>query len=310
MRFLEDVDIFRTVLDSLSIGVYLVDKDRKIVFWNRGAERISGALSQDLLGRVYRDKLFVQYDEDHAGQIAQACQLTEAMRDGEKKEADVFPLHKAGHRVPVRVCAVPLRDKMGKIVGAAESFEELRFTTTRGHRPTDAAIPFVMNNLTGLPDLSSTRVKIQRALTEFQEHQVPFCLLSVKVDGSEAMLAKRGKGTVETALRVVAHTIAAALRPDDFVGCDDDNHFFAILRYCEKPGIHRVGERIRNMVNCSEVDWWGDELAITVSVGGAAFCCDDNVESLMERAMRAMEQSSTSGGNQVKLGETKLASEV
>jgi PAS domain S-box-containing protein/diguanylate cyclase (GGDEF)-like protein len=310
MRFLENGEIFRTVLDSLSMGVYLVDCDRKIVFWNRGAEKISGYLSQDLLGRVYRDKLLIQYDEEHEGKIAQACQLTEALRDGEMKEADVFLLHKEGHRVPVRVCAVPLRDDKGKIVGAAESFEELRFPTIRGHRPVDAAIPFIMNSVTGLPDLSSTRVKINRAISELKEHQVPFCLLSVDVDGMDKLQAKSGKAPVECARKVMAHTVTAALRPDDFVGCDDSNRFIAILRYCEKQGINRVGDRIRTMAHCSEVDWWGDALELTVSIGGTVARCDDNADTLIERARRAMEQSLTSGGDKVTVGETEIASEV
>jgi PAS domain S-box-containing protein len=310
MRFLEDSEIFRTVLDSLSMGVYLVDCDRKIVFWNRGAEKISGYKAQDLLGRVFRDKLLIQYDEEHAGQIAQACQLTEAIRDGEMKEADVFLLHKEGHRVPVRVCAVPLRNDMGKIVGAAESFEELRFPTIRGHRPADSAIPFIMNEATGLPDLSSTRVKINRALAELKEHQVPFCLLNVEVDALGELLAKRGKAPVAAARKVVAHTVTAALRPDDFVGCDEKDRFIAVLRYCEKNGINRVGERIRNMVHCSELDWWGDELPLTVSLGGTDARCDDSADSLIERAMRAMEISLTSGGDKVTVGETELATEV
>jgi PAS domain S-box-containing protein len=306
MRFLEDSEIFRTVLNSLSMGVYLVGCDRKIVFWNHGAEKISGYLSQDLLGRVFRDKLLIQYDEEHDGKVAQACQLTEALRDGVMKEADVFLLHKEGYRVPVRVCAVPLRNELGKIVGAAESFEELRFPTIRSHRAMDPAMPFIMNNTTGLPDMSSTRVKIQRALTEFKEHNVPICLLHLEIDGLDKLQAKGGKGPVECVRKVMAHTVTAALRPDDFVGCDDNNRFIAILRYCEKHGINRVGDRIRTMVQCSEVDWWGDELSLTASVGGTVARSDDTVDTLIERARRAMEQSLTSGGDRVTVGETEI----
>jgi PAS domain S-box-containing protein len=37
---------FEAVVDSLEAGVYVVDRDRKIVYWNHGAERISGYLRQ------------------------------------------------------------------------------------------------------------------------------------------------------------------------------------------------------------------------------------------------------------------------
>ena len=44
MLDLNNPRVFETALDSLGVGVYLVDRHRKIVYWNRGAERISGYL--------------------------------------------------------------------------------------------------------------------------------------------------------------------------------------------------------------------------------------------------------------------------
>ncbi len=50
-------EVWRTVLEQLPTGVYLLDSDQKIVFWNAGAERITGRLSQDVVGRLTRDQL-------------------------------------------------------------------------------------------------------------------------------------------------------------------------------------------------------------------------------------------------------------
>ena len=38
----EDVSFYREILDGLFDGVYFVDRDRVVTFWNRGAARISG----------------------------------------------------------------------------------------------------------------------------------------------------------------------------------------------------------------------------------------------------------------------------
>jgi len=35
-------DLYKRILDSLYDGVYLVDPDRRITYWNSGAERITG----------------------------------------------------------------------------------------------------------------------------------------------------------------------------------------------------------------------------------------------------------------------------
>jgi PAS domain S-box-containing protein len=301
MSFFQDPEVFRTVLDSLAMGVYLVDRDLKVVFWNRGAEEISGYRSQDVLGRVYRDKLLVQYDEDKSGPLGKACQLTDAMRDGAPKNADAYLLHKEGHRIPVRVSAVPLRSSEGKIIGAAESFEELRFPIVRGHRPTSPDQPFGVDSTTGLPDQARTSLRLKQAIDELVDHHVPFCVLCMHVDGLEKFEEAHGKGPAAAAQRVVAQTLAHALRPDDFLGCWADHQYVAVLRYCEKTGIQRVGDRVRHMVNSSEVDWWGDEFTFTVSVGGTAGLITDNPTQLLARARAALQHSTDEGGNSVTL---------
>ena len=42
-----DFDFFRSILEDLHLAVYVVDRGGKIVFWNDGAERITGYLRQD-----------------------------------------------------------------------------------------------------------------------------------------------------------------------------------------------------------------------------------------------------------------------
>jgi len=47
---IDDPEIYRTVLQRLSVAVYFVDREQRIVFWNHGAEEITGYLSQQALG--------------------------------------------------------------------------------------------------------------------------------------------------------------------------------------------------------------------------------------------------------------------
>src|ERR1700692_1120889 len=57
MPELNDPDIYQAVLDGLETGVYIVDRNRRIRFWNEGAEQITGYLRQDVVGRFLRDHL-------------------------------------------------------------------------------------------------------------------------------------------------------------------------------------------------------------------------------------------------------------
>jgi len=102
------------------------------------------------------------------------------MRDGQPREAAVYLRHRAGHRVPVYVRAIPLRDPVGAIVGAAEIFEEHHFvpdsdrrqdelgklpnkTSLEGH--TDAK-PFAKDTTYGNWELSADRANAARRLMQ------------------------------------------------------------------------------------------------------------------------------------------------
>ena len=87
MSGLEQAEIFRAVLEALPTGVYFVDRNKKIAFWNDGAERITGYLRQDVVGRACRDDILVQCTEDGTVVCAPTCGahphlLTSAGKEG------------------------------------------------------------------------------------------------------------------------------------------------------------------------------------------------------------------------------------
>src|SRR5579864_2903896 len=122
MLDLQSPDIFRTVLESLTTGICLVDRDRKTFFWNQGAEAITGYLRQEVLGRFCGEFLLVKFHERNRTICDQSCPLLSAMRDGQPRDVPAYLHHKAGYPVPVNLRAIPLRDSHGRVVGAAESF--------------------------------------------------------------------------------------------------------------------------------------------------------------------------------------------
>ena len=43
---------FKKMLDELYDGVYFVDTDRRILYWNAAAERLSGYAASEVVGRL------------------------------------------------------------------------------------------------------------------------------------------------------------------------------------------------------------------------------------------------------------------
>lgn len=296
MYRLSDPEVLRDVLEELSTGVYIVDPERRILFWNQGAEKISGHLSQDVVGRCCGEKILAHCDESSRILCGDECPLLQTMRDGRRRTADVYLRHKAGHRVSVHLEANPIRDEHGTIIGVAESFFERRYVPQPDRRLNN--IPAV-DKATGLPDQVVVESQLQQCLNEFQEHGVPFCVFQLRIDKLEELRSSRGRDAEEAILRVVSQTLRNLLRPTDVIGQWIDGDFLAIARNCQAHSIGKVARRLEKIASRSEIVWWGDEISATLSVGATSILPGDSMESLLDRAQRALCASVQDGGDRI-----------
>jgi PAS domain S-box-containing protein len=116
------------MLNSLGDGAYVTDLSRRIVFWNRAAERITGWAADAVVNRCCRDNILAHRDKDgHPLCGHDHCPLHRAMVTGQpSQESEVlFALKKNGARIPVEVSVAPVRDRQGRIVGGIEVFRDL-----------------------------------------------------------------------------------------------------------------------------------------------------------------------------------------
>src|SRR5271167_1619652 len=87
------------LLDSISDGVYFVDSQWQITYWNRGAERLTGYSAGEAVGRQCPDNFLEHVDAAGHALCIDGCPLTSTIRDGQAREAEIFLRHKLGHRV-------------------------------------------------------------------------------------------------------------------------------------------------------------------------------------------------------------------
>jgi diguanylate cyclase (GGDEF)-like protein/PAS domain S-box-containing protein len=269
----------------------LVDEDRRIVFWSDGAERISGFLRQEVVGRFCGDNILVHCDENNALLCGTACPLTHTMRDGRPREVDVYLRHKDGYRVPVRVRAVPIRDQEGVIIGAAECFEERAVAPDLTCGFINAGHEVCVDEVTGLPDRVWMSSHLCESLAQFSEQHTQFGILRIRLDQLRSWHEHGGQQVVNIVLRAVAQTLRNILHPTDLLGRWSRDEFLAIVADCGSGRLEKLGARLKRIVNCAAIKWWGDHLPAKVSLGSASVNAGDNVESILRRAEESLEQS-------------------
>ena len=123
----------RVILDSITEGVFTVDRQWRITSFNRAAERITGMPRAEAIGKKCHDVF-------HASICETDCALRHTLERGEPvvdKLIDIVDAH--GQRIPVRISTAVLRDEEGNVVGGVETFrdvsalEELRKLVARSY---------------------------------------------------------------------------------------------------------------------------------------------------------------------------------
>ncbi|MGA2985325.1 MAG: diguanylate cyclase [Terriglobia bacterium] len=297
MLDLQNAEVFRAALESLQTGACIVDRDRKISFWNDGAERITGYLRQEVLGRFCGEILLIKFHENKTALCEHSCPLVAAMRDGKARESRVYLHHKSGYAVPVSLRAVPIRDAHGHVIGAVESFVERPCASSRRRPESDLAIGHGLDAVTQLPDYPFTESHLVSLIKFASEHVIPFGLLCVQLDHLHALRATHGLDAAEAIMNVIAHTLRNGLDPLDFVGRWSEDQFLAIIANCSEVDLLTTAERLKRLARSSEIAWWGDPLSATVSVGGTVLRPGEPIEALLGRAGNALQQADAKGGN-------------
>ncbi len=113
------------ILQSIVDGVYTTDADRKIVFWNKGAERITGFNAGDVTGQYCRD-ILCHTDEAGESLCDTACPIATTMSaQNAIIGKDVYSGTVWGRLIPVSVSCSPIIDKEGNATGAIEVFRDI-----------------------------------------------------------------------------------------------------------------------------------------------------------------------------------------
>jgi diguanylate cyclase (GGDEF)-like protein/PAS domain S-box-containing protein len=296
---MDSPEVLLAVIDTLTVGVSLVDPLGKIVLWNRHAERLTGYLRQDALGRSVREGFLGCMDVENKELSGDAAPAVTALRDGKSVTLETSLRHRSGHRVPARLRVTPLRDDRGAIIGAVETFEENIAVSDWERRQGKLAAYGCLDRASGVLNHAMMQSHLREMLGTFSEHPVPFAVLCVALDQLETIKTRHGPGAVASLLRIVGQTLEHSLRPTDSIGRWQENEFLAILQECTSAEAGKTAERVRRMVAGAKIEWWGDLLPITLSIGGTEVRNGDTDEEVIRRAETGMQECRTGGGDRV-----------
>jgi len=290
-------DFYKSILDNLFDGVYFVDLDRNITYWNQGAERISGYSAKEVVGHNCSSNILKHINSEGTELCQVGCPLSLTLTDSKQREAHVFLHHKDGHRVPVVIRISPLHDDDGTLVGAVEVFSDASNHLRVLNELNELKGQTLTDQLTGLGNRAAAEQEFKHRINELRHYGTRFALLFIDVDHFKEVNDTFGHDKGDSVLVLVGKTLKSALRGVDTICRWGGEEFVALVPRVNEEVFRSVAERMRRFIEVSPLPVNGGKLSVTVSVGGAMARPDDSLASLVARADAMMYQAKRTGRN-------------
>ena len=303
MVSIPETGAYSWLLDELHDAAYCVDRERRIVYWNPAAERLTGFTRGEVEGKCCADNILKHVDDEGNHLCRGVCPLARTMGDGQSREARVYLHHKDGHRVPVDVRCTPLRDAEGQVVGGIEFFSDASLTVLLQQQVAELESLALLDRLTELANRRYAEITFHQSLAEFERYHWTFGVLLLDIDRFKAINLRNSPGACDRLLRAIAQTLRHNCRPFDLVGRWGGDEFLVILKHMGDTQVTTVAKRFRALVARTFIELEdGKTLSATVSIGAVSVRPADTVETLADRLGQNVAASKRRGGNLVTFG--------
>jgi len=283
-------------------GICFVNSNRKITFWNTGAERITGRPAQQVLGILMGSDILQHLDEGGFQLNDLNCPLIATVTDGKPREMEIYIRHAEGFPIPVLVKTFPIYGKTDRLIGAAELFSDNPVLSRVKRRTESLEQTTAFDPLTLVGNRKHLEHKLRGALLEFQYSSIPFGILFIDIDNFKSFNDTYGHIVGDKVLHVVANTLRHNLRDTDTAGRWGGEEFLAIAFDIDQATLESLAEKLRMLVKQTIIPANGEIPSITISIGATLARPDDTLDSLIDRADKLMYKSKAAGKNRVSVG--------
>ncbi len=295
-------DFYEKIVENLHDGLYFVDRDRVITYWNKAAEQLSGFSADEVVGKSCSDNILTHVDGEGNSLCNGMCQLAATICDGKPREAQVYMHHKDGHRIPVSVRVSTLTDRDVNIIGGIELFTDISNQAANDLRVKELEKLALLDNLTQLANRNYIEREIHSRFEENSRFHVPFGILFIDIDHFKKFNDKYGHDVGDRVLQFVANTFLANGRPFDLYGRWGGEEFVGIIRNINGNDLELLGNRLRSLIETSYLIHKDEKLYVTISIGATVVHDDDTIDSLMKRADTLLYESKAAGRNCLRAG--------
>jgi two-component system cell cycle response regulator len=290
------------IFENASDGVYCVDRERRILYWSKKSEEITGYEAEKVLGRRCQDDILKHVDDKGTQLCLEKCPLVKAMEKGTVQTEEIFLHHKEGYRVPVIVVGIPVVGESGDVVGAIELFREKAEKSFLENEIEQLRRLAFVDELTQVLNRRGLEYYLKMKLSEVERFDRIIGVLFIDVDDFKSINDRFGHHVGDKVLRFVAGTLQKNLRISDLVARYGGDEFVAVVELKEQKEIEEIAERLKNLIAASYIVENDQIVRVTASIGGFVVKERRDVDEILKRSDELQYESKKKGGNICSLG--------
>lgn len=293
---MEREQLYLAILNNLPDGLYFVDTKRRIQFWNKAAEKLTGYRAEEIVGLACQETQLNHIDEKGIPLCDGQCPLHHTMIDGEPRQAVVYLRHKDGYRIPVCVKISPMYEG-GEIIGAVEIFNRPTTTIYDDNLIEELANASTHDLMTMLPNRAYTQSYLEYMYEAYKNTNNLFAVMFLDIDNFSGFNNTYGHDMGDSVLLNIAESLRKNMRKSDFVGRWGGEEFLGVFEVASLEEAEKIGEKIRILIQNTEVIHDENTVNVTVSIGITLVEPEDTPDSLIKRADELMYESKKKGKN-------------
>ena len=167
-----------------------------------------------------------------------------------------------------------------------------------------------LDALTGFNNRRQLEERIKQEVSSAKRQKRNLCAIMTDVDFFKSANDTYGHAVGDLVLKTIARVIKMQLRDYDIAGRYGGEEFSIILPYTKLSEAQMVAERLRKAVEKTKIDIskvnsdvTEKNIGVTISLGVAEYSPDDDENTLLQKADKALYKAKENGRNRVEIYE-------
>jgi diguanylate cyclase (GGDEF)-like protein/PAS domain S-box-containing protein len=267
------------LLQAIPDGICFTDLHGSIRFWNDAAEVISGYSPAEAVCAPRVAEVFFVADID--GRAIPADVLLTGSPSSLPRSC--FLRHKDGHYLPIILRQSPVGRLDQQYAGLLHMFSATESLQAK------------------MPEISTAAAGQAARGAQLNEKQ-DSAIFVIEIDHFAQLSSQLGPEAAERIFASVERTTAQCLREGDTCKRVRDGVVLGGTKAGSSQSLRHLAERLRGLITSSRIQWWGQDVKVTASIGVATLQPNDAMVDVIARAEECVLQATEAGGNRIVFG--------